>query len=245
MIKGVCLLPIIPMRKTTSDQSEMINQILFGETFQVLKQAEKWSYVKLSHDQYEGWIDNKQYILLNISNYTYNISNKKYCNIHMNKIQQPLLLGSLIPKNTKFNNQFNIQHKLTFSKILDFEKWFIKISKKYLNTPYLWGGRSPLGIDCSGYTQIVYRFFGKNLPRDSSEQAKKGKKILNITKIKTGDLAFFSTKKSITHVGIILPNNKIIHASGKVRIDLIDAKGIFNLETSSYTHQLALLKRIF
>ena len=243
MIKGICLLPIIPMRKKPSDKSEMINQILFGENFKILTKNKTWSYIELTHDQYKGWIDNKQYNILDIPKYTYNISTKKYCNISIDKIQQTLIMGSLVPTNKLVNHKFKIQNKLNFN-TLDFENGFIKISKKYLNAPYLWGGRSPLGIDCSGYTQMVYRFFGKNLPRDSYDQAKKGRKISNITKIKTGDLAFFSTKKSITHVGIILPNHQIIHASGKVRIDSIDSKGIFNKETSSYTHNLILLKRI-
>ena len=127
----------------------------------------------------------------------------------------------------------------------NFDIWFTKICKKYLNTPYLWGGRTPLGIDCSGYTQIVYRCFNKNLPRDSYQQAKKGRKISNLKKVKLGDLAFFGEKQSIKHVGIILKNNKIIHASGKVRIDSLDEKGIFNNDLNIYTHQLKILKRVF
>lgn len=244
MINGICLLTVIAMRKTKSDKSEMINQILFGETFEIKKQDKNWSHIQLHHDQYEGWIDNNQYQLIEDLNTKYKISNKKQANLKINNTSQPLILGSLIPTNQKLKTKLNISENLSFCKMNPFNTWFIKMAKKYLNSPYLWGGRTPIGIDCSGYTQMVFRFFKQQLPRDAYQQARIGKPIYYLKDVKLGDLAFFETKKVITHVGIILQKNKIIHASGKVRIDSLDETGIFNTTSKTYTHKLKLIKRI-
>jgi len=244
MLTGICVLPVIPMRKKKSDKSEMINQILFGETFYIIKKLSKWSYIELTHDRYQGWIDNKQYELIQSVENNPIISNKKICQITLNNKKQPLILGSLIPKNKYLTSKFKISHNLSFGQTNDFDTWFLKIAKKYLNSPYLWGGRTPLGIDCSGYTQMVYRFFKIQLPRDASEQVNKGESILNLRNAKLGDLVFFSEKEYITHVGIYLGQNRIIHSSGKVRIDTLDQKGIFNTDSKSYTHILQIIKRL-
>ncbi len=237
-------MPVIPMRKSPKDTSEMTNQVLFGETFHIIKKNRKWSYIELNHDQYQGWIDNKQYELIENHIEKYQISNKQYVNIKVNNIQQPLLLGSLIPLNIRVKRKLNISEKLSFVELNLVEKWFIKIAKKYLNSPYLWGGRTPLGIDCSGYTQMVYRFFDIQLPRDANQQIEKGKKINNYQNIKLGDLAFFAKNNKITHVGICLNKDSIIHASGRVRIDRLTKTGILNEEIQSHTHLLHTIKRI-
>tara|TARA_Y100001954_G_C15735939_1_gene565811 strand:+ start:568 stop:1311 length:744 start_codon:yes stop_codon:yes gene_type:complete len=243
MLNGICVLPVIPMRKTPSDKSEMINQVLFGETFLVLKKNHKWSYIKLSHDKYKGWVDNKQFKVVKNTNHKFIISTKKQASIKINSIRQNLPLGSLIPLNKNLRQEINIAENLSFHDV-SCEKWFLKLAKKYLNSPYMWGGRTPNGIDCSGYTQMVYRFFNIKLPRDSKEQAQLGKKLNNNLNAQLGDLAFFGNKKSINHVGIVLKRNKIIHASGKVRIDLLDSNGILNTETNTYSHKLRFIKTL-
>jgi hypothetical protein len=241
---GICLLTVIPMRKSKSDSSEMINQILFGESFKIIKKEKKWSYIELLHDQYKGWICNKQYSLISEKKIQTIICNKKYCNIQLDNIYQPIVLGSLIPKEGEIKKKLNIKSNLNFCDMSDFRNWFLKICKKYLNTPYLWGGRTSYGIDCSGYTQMVYRFFGVKLPRDAYQQEKKGENI-NFPEVKMGDLAFFKEKDKITHVGIILNNKQIIHSSGKVKINYIDEKGIYeNTMLKKYTHKLESIKRI-
>tara|TARA_B100000965_G_scaffold361979_1_gene343710 strand:- start:285 stop:1025 length:741 start_codon:yes stop_codon:yes gene_type:complete len=241
MLIGICTLPVIPMRKTESDKSEMVNQILFGESFDIIKQTHKWSYVKLNHDNYYGWIDNKQYQIVPHHNIKFKVSNKKNTNILIKNIKQPLILGSLIPNNKKLRSLIELKENISYFNIDSFETCLIKTVKKYINTPYLWGGRTTLGIDCSGFTQIIFRLFNINLPRDSYQQAKLGKCI---EKPIIGDLAFFEKESKINHVGIILKNNKIIHASGKVRIDYIDKYGIYDNEKDSYSHKLKVIKRL-
>ncbi len=239
---GVCLLTVIPMRKLPSHKSEMINQVLFGEKFAILEKKKNWSLIKLLHDNYIGWVNNNQYNKTSNKKLDSYISNKTNCKIKINNIQQELVLGSYIPKGELEKKELKIDFKLNFGDISNFNLWFQKIAKKYLNSPYLWGGRTPLGIDCSGYTQMIYRFFNINLPRDSFQQAQKGKKI-TFNNCKMGDLAFFEEKKKINHVGILLSNKKIIHSSGKVRIDKFDSIGIYNSNTEKYTHKLKLIKR--
>ena len=114
----------------------------------------------------------------------------------------------------------------------------------YLNAPYLWGGKTPFGVDCSGFTQMVYKLNGYVLQRDASQQALEGEPLSFIEESQPGDLAFFDNEEGrIIHVGIIMENNYIIHASGKVRIDRLDHLGIYNAETNRHTHRLRVIKK--
>lgn len=253
---GVLRLSLVPVRANPSDAAEMISQLLFGEHYTVLEESEdsKWLRVKNAFDGYEGWIDRKQHHRIS-KEYFEQISETEYkiCIDLVSKIlfkQQinHVVAGSVLPllNNPIFKDEENVAFNGT-SKTL-YQKWgvasMMNQANKYLNTPYLWGGRTPFGIDCSGFTQIVYKTGGYNIPRDSSEQIMKGKEV-QLSEARAGDLAFFTNAEGkMNHVGLVMEDGKIIHASGKVRIDQLDDKGIKNLEQNSYTHHFYKLKRI-
>tara|TARA_B100001287_G_scaffold276835_1_gene289896 strand:+ start:5720 stop:6484 length:765 start_codon:yes stop_codon:yes gene_type:complete len=250
---GISNLSIIPQRSEANDKAEMTNQILFGEHFKVLEIRKKWSKIRLSHDSYEGWICNKQW--QEISEDDYKQLDKDVATITTDildiitkEYQQPIVIGSVLPF-------YKSGHALINEEMYKFDglstQGYVDKNKLrqnaliFLNAPYLWGGRSPLGIDCSGLTQIVYRLQGIDLPRDAYQQAKVGTTLSFIEESEVGDLAFFDDKEGkVIHVGIILEDNHIIHASGKVRIDRIDQQGIFNTEIGKHTHKLRLIKSI-
>ncbi len=250
---GISNLSIVPMRAEAADQSEMVNQILFGEHFKVLESRKKFSKIRLSHDSYEGWICNKQWI--EIQEDIYKNLDKEVATITTDILDiitkdhhQPIVIGSILPSyksgHALINNEMYQFDGLTTPGFVKKEK-LVENALMYLNAPYLWGGRSPVGIDCSGFTQIVYRLQGVDLPRDAYQQAKVGTTLSFVEESEPGDLAFFDNNEGkIIHVGIILEDNHIVHASGKVRIDRIDQQGIFNTELGVHTHKLRLIKSI-
>jgi len=250
---GICNLSIIAMRAKSTHQAEMINQILFGESFKVLNTRNNFSLVRLSHDDYEGWVCNNQWIKIKEENYTKLQEETLTITVDILDIIkresfQSIVIGSILPNYKSgyaiLNEEMYHFEGLTTQGFTE-KKYIIENALLYLNTPYLWGGRSPIGIDCSGFTQIVYRLQGIQLPRDSYQQAKVGITLKSLKESDPGDLAFFSNQEEqIIHVGIIMKNKKIIHASGKVRIDQLDSKGILNEQLGTYTHKLHLLKRI-
>ena len=250
---GISNLSIIPMRDEAADQAEMVNQILFGEHFKVLEIRKKWSKIRLAHDNYEGWVCNKQWIEIQEEDYKQldkdvSTITTDILDIITKDHHQPIVIGSVLPTyksgHALINNEMYKFDGLTTPGFTQKEK-LVENALMYLNAPYLWGGRSPLGIDCSGFSQMVYRLQGISLPRDAYQQAEVGTTLSFVEESEPGDLAFFDNKEGkITHVGIILADNHIIHASGKVRIDRIDQQGIFNTEIGSHTHKLRLIKSI-
>lgn len=253
---GICRLSVIPTRANPSDQSEMTSQLLFGEHYKVLEVSKdkSWLNIRNYYDDYSGWIDQKQFYPISVEYFEQiNHSDYKICldltsSILFQKNNIQILMGSILPISS--NEIFRMEEKLAFngeakslSQRRDFE--FLKtIAVKYLNVPYLWGGRTPFGIDCSGFVQMVFKICGYNLPRDSDQQSEAGNEI-TFNNSKPGDLAFFGNKTGkISHVGIILEEGKIIHSSGMVRIDEISEEGILNDDINLITHKLLKIKRI-
>ncbi|MFC2151671.1 NlpC/P60 family protein [Bacteroidota bacterium] len=251
---GISELSVIPVRKEPNDRSEMITQILFGETFQIIEETIKWSYIKSSFDDYLGYIDNgsisiideKLYNDINTNN---QVVTQNLINTILNSNNEPLILtaGSTLPKFNKAENTFQISNNRYTLLDADNDKQLniTSISKQFLNCPYVWGGKNALGIDCSGFVQVVFKILGEKIPRDTNQQVNIGNSVDFISNARPGDIAFFDDNEgNIIHVGILLNTFEIIHASGKVRIDRIDQQGINNLEKKKYTHKLRVIKRI-
>ena len=250
---GICETSVIPIRKEPNDRSEMVSQLLFGETFQVLEETIKWTYIKLTLDNYTGWVDNKEIKLISeedlnsFQNSTNIITNDIFTKA-INAKDELLILppGCTLPNFNRYNNSFFIgrnHYKLVekYIKITEIDK----LAKRFFNSPYLWGGKNPFGYDCSGFVQVIYKILGENLPRNANQQVNLGININFISDIKPGDLAFFDDEEgNIIHTGIILKNREIIHASGKVRVDRLDQQGIYNVDLKKYTHKLRVIKRV-
>ncbi len=235
---GICDLSVIPIRKEGSHTSEMVSQLLYNEMYEVLDEKPGWKLIRTMSDQYEGWIQGIQ---------------------HHEIVEQEVL--ALKAKESYIVDQPTITYKgksLSIGTIVHepvagsmtipgrfVPAMMIEFAQKFMDAPYLWGGRSIFGIDCSGFVQLCARAAGKLLPRDASEQIKEGELVYFLPEIQPGDLAFFGNEDGkIVHVGMMLDNERIIHCSGQVRIDYLDQTGIFNKERNEHTHRLQVIKRL-
>ncbi len=252
-IKAICQNSIIPLRKDASDASEMVSQLIFGELCTILEKNENWYRIQAEYDGYEGWVDFKHLIELETSQYEILQQNVSYTSepqelLIQDNLPFPVTIGAELRniQNNKidlFSTQFELESiPESFTK----DKALIpKIAYQFLNIPYLWGGKSTFGVDCSGMVQTVFKLIGVTLPRDAYQQAEEGDVLSFIEEAEAGDLVFFDNEEGkIIHVGILLPQNKIIHAHGKVRIDTLDYTGIYNAELNTHTHHLRFIRKI-
>jgi len=249
---GICNLAIVPLRSDSNDRSEIVSQLLFGEHFEVLESGKQWTKIRMHFDGYEGWIDTKQYQDISASGYqklselpiVLNGDLIEYVSGKDNLLM-PIPLGASL----SFLDEKTINSAgFAFDGLIVDEQRpkanLVQTAFLYLHSPYLWGGKTPFGIDCSGFTQMVYKLNGYKLLRDASQQAAQGEALSFIEESEPGDLAFFDNDEGkIIHVGIIMENNYIIHASGKVRIDRLDHLGIYNSESNRHTHKLRVIKK--
>jgi hypothetical protein len=265
---GICLQSVIPVRVEPTHRSEMVTQILYGELYRLIGKDDDWFRVQLVYDNYEGWIHQKQSFPIEEDEFIRLINAETPTSIDLvqllsNETRQtitPILLGSSLPGIS--DQRYSIAQELFFfeglvsdpfptEKLLTSEsrqkakQTLIDGAMLYLNAPYLWGGRSPFGIDCSGLVQMVYKLKRIRLLRNAGQQATQGELLNFITEAEPGDLAFFDNEEGIiTHVGLMMNRSRILHASGNVRIDTIDHQGIYNEEEKRYTHKLRVIKRI-
>jgi hypothetical protein len=250
---AVIAVPAAPVRRKPRHQNEMVNQLLFGETVKILKtKGPLWIKISSLHDAYEGWLTRT--LIEPLEEIQFKAMNQFVTTdmlgiISLNEKTMNIPLGSSLPG---FANRIGKLGNLTYNFRGDYLKkdeqkpnaeLVKQFTMRWLNAPYMWGGRTILGVDCSGFVQINYKMMGIDLPRDAWQQAQEGRPVKKLKDVQTGDLAFFDDKDEIVHVGILLNNEQIIHASGKVRIDTIDKKGIINADTGKRTHQLEAIRR--
>ena len=236
------------MRSNNFHESELVSQLLYGDCFKILSSKNEWLQIKTLNDSYVGWINNKQVneiSKINAEKITFDdkifsIRLIDYIETDENKLSS-IVLGSNIGACKYLGHKYDgPKTKKTKTK-----PNLTKVASMYLNSPYLWGGKTPFGIDCSGLTQMIYRINGYKIPRDASQQSEFGETLSFIEESEPGDLAFFDNKEGkIIHVGMLLENNYILHAHGNVRIDRIDQTGIFNQEKQKHSHKLRIIKKI-
>lgn len=257
---GITSQIMVPVRSGPDHKTEMVNQMLFGETFRILKKIGDWIKIESFFDGYAGWVVPDAILMVSKEKLAF-IQNgesaitKRLTRIYnsTNQTENLLILpGSTLPEFNKKNNTFTLGETTYIMETNGFtdqprdpREAITETALSFLHTPYLWGGRSMFGIDCSGFTQIVFKINGIKLPRDASQQAGEGSLIPFLNESKPGDLAFFDSEEGkITHVGILTGQGKILHASGDVHIDSIDYQGISNIQNKTYTHKLRLIKSI-
>lgn len=255
---GICSLSVVPCRKEASSTSEMVTQLLFGEHYQVTEQNKDWVKIIIAYDKYEAWINKKQHTriseasfkLLELQHPMMNAELLQLIRDKESNITFPVPVGVTLPA---YLNQeckieqtvYGFEGSVIDSTVKRTAKEITETAHLFINAPYLWGGKSIFGIDCSGLTQLVYRMNGYKLPRDAYQQAELGHPLSFVEEAQAGDLAFFDNEEGrIVHVGIVLDNQEIIHASGRVRVDKFDHYGIFHSENKKYSHMLRVIKRI-
>lgn len=250
---GVTHLSVIPLRAQASECAEMVSQLLFGDAYAVVEESNRWLQIKTCDCDYVGWIDKKLFNPIaesEIDNYIAApqfIVKEPFFFIKSadTKVEFPIFIGSSFPNPQNGTLRIGEKKFIVALPSSQNEVGMFDFAKRLLNAPYLWGGRSLAGIDCSGFSQLVYKSMGVQLPRDASQQAQLGTIVDFVAESKLGDLAFFQNEEGkIIHVGMICGDGQIIHASGCVRIDMLDETGIYNVDTKSYSHSLRFIKRV-
>ena len=236
-MKAICNVSVAPLRKEPSEKVEMVTQMLFGESCDILEEQKYWTKVKMHYDGYEGWTDTQQISVMteeDLAKRTFSVVMKT---VGMYDLQQG---------NTLLSIGSEVFTKNPEPLIKGTRESISSTARLFLNVPYLWSGRSFFGVDCSGFVQLVYKVHGISLPRESALQAEIGEVLSFVEESKPGDLAFFENEEGqICHVGIMVNHQEIIHAFGKVRIDSLDSTGIFNKDLKKHTHKLRFLRSIF
>ena len=252
---AIISVPAAPVRRKPMHRKEMVNQLLFGEAVKVLKhKGDLWVKIRSLHDDYEGWMTNTMLEAADEVTATTRsgfVTTDLLSTVSIGEKKVNIPVGSSLPffENGKgkltgadyiFNGNYFKRDEQTPSAGL-----IKNLSSQWLNAPYLWGGRTPLGVDCSGLVQVVYKLMGIDLPRDAWQQAQEGKAVKKFSEVQTGDLAFFDSKEEIVHVGILLGNDEMIHSSGKVKIDTVDKKGVLDAANGKRVLSLKAVRRLF
>lgn len=248
MTFGIAHLSIVSLRREPSVTTELVSQVLYGDLFKIVEKRKYWSKIRLDFDQCEGWIDNNQYLEIAETDYLQLLGYPQKLSADLIEFIDDdrhelytIPLGASVAATNFLNHSFDGNSTTgTQPKSNLLNSAFL-----YKNAPFLHGGKTPFGIDAPGFTQMVYKLNGYQLYRTVEQQAKQGEALSFIEESEPGDLAFFDDLDgNIIHVGIIMPDNYIIHTYGKVRIDRLDHSGIYNNDLKKHTHKLRVIKKI-
>lgn len=248
----ICTNTYIPLRKGPSHRSEMVSQVLFGERFAITDRLPDWVKIETLFDAYSGWINSLHggYAAWDEGSIGIITANEIRCIKKDDGSLMTIYPGSELFGITDDLSSFTFARQtchLEGSQIpmLKPDSSITSSALQFLNSPYLYGGRTPAGIDCSGLVQAVFKIHGTALPRDAAKQAELGDTVNFLSDARPGDVLFFSRNNDeISHTGILVDNETVIHAYGMVRADRIDHHGIWSEEKASYTHMLRLIKRM-
>jgi gamma-D-glutamyl-L-lysine dipeptidyl-peptidase len=254
---AVCLLSVIPVRAEASHKTEQVTQLLFGDLVVILQKQDSWCLIQISSDSYQGWVSEGQLTPISTNEYERLLTEPIYVTTDLIQVVRNLSKNTsfLISAGSNFYNYHENVFEIAENRF-EFMGSTIKIEEYdsaalmsnaliFLHSPYIWGGKSALGIDCSGLTQLVFKMSGKQIHRDASQQATQGEMIDLINEARAGDILFFDNDNGdIVHTGLMIDDAHIIHAHQKVRIDKVDHLGIFNSDTKKYSHKLRVIKRI-
>ncbi|MGM9830705.1 MAG: NlpC/P60 family protein [Paludibacteraceae bacterium] len=262
-MKSIVLHSVVPVRAAAAEEAEQLTQLLFAETVEVLEQLPRWTRIRNDYDGQEGWVDFKmlspmtdeEYAAYQKADMTYMVKfPMAFAMSHNNHQTIPLTAGTHLPdyKDGVFRIlgvEFSIDPQMVTAPMPLTMDNFMQTTRFFLNIPYLWGGKNALGMDCSGLSGIVLSLFGKKLPRNAGEQVLLGEVVPFLQEAQCGDLAFFDHHSrqadltDISHVGILLNSEYILHCSGRVKVEHIDSNGIISAETGTLTHDLRVIKR--
>lgn len=256
---GIALTPVIPMRASASEESEMTNQLLFGDTFRILEEVPRWYRVESLFDGDTGWIDWKMATEIEkseveaLQSQPVYLARQPITDLHCKGEKRPIRIsmGSLLPgydpgssSFTVAGQTFTVPPRMALEVKPSYIRALLRTAELFLNTSYLWGGRNIYGADCSGFVQVVYRMHGIDLPRNARQQILHGEPVESFADAYPGDLAFFGKPDGrITHVGIVLTPDTILHCSGNVHVDKLTAEGIWSDRLNCYTHSAPILRR--
>lgn len=244
----------MPMRSQPSECSEMVSQVLFGEEYDILRAEGRWTQIRTRYDNYEGWVDFKLSVALPDDEL------ERWRSLPRLVIPTPCVLampeGASVPISLTGGSEVRADENGVFSigtrrYVLDLDDLeskrthnLMEAASRLLGVPYLWGGRTFFGIDCSGFVQAVYKSVGVDLPRDASQQVHLGSEVA-FGNERVGDLAFFVNDNGrICHVALCSGKGQVIHSSGEVRFDRLTSEGIYNDERATLTHKLLVIKRL-
>ncbi len=258
MTFGLCPLSIAPLRAEPSDKAEQVTQLVFGEGYAVLAETPKWLHVRAAADGYEGWLDAKQHLSVPADWYAEFLAAAPHPRtldvvavVSDDHTRLPVQLGSLLPFFDGMTLRLGPTRRLFYNGLATNPRQpapdglLLRAANLYRGAPYQWGGKSVFGLDCSGFTQQVFGLVGRQLPRDAGQQVHEGTEVHFATEARPGDLAFFDNAEGrIVHVGLVVGEGQILHASGEVRLDALDHHGIFHAGRGEYSHRLRIIRRV-